>query len=136
MDERFNDIMSNERRRLAAEREQLVSQKATLTADIDAKIIGIDKELSAISAYEAAKNGKAASAGGGTRRARRGSRREELVSLIRDSGAGLSRGELLEKLGVKGDKSGEMSVSNALTALTKSGQLARDGRQYVFQHAA
>ena len=34
---------------------------------------------------------------------------------------GLSRGELLEKMGIgKGDKAGEMSVSNALTALGKS----------------
>jgi hypothetical protein len=30
----------------------------------------------------------------------------------------MTRGELLDKLGMKGDKSDEMSVSNALTALT------------------
>jgi len=53
------------------------------------------------------------------------------MALIREQG-GLTRGQLLEKMGVKGNKSGEMSVSNALTALTKSKQLRRaEGRKYV-----
>jgi hypothetical protein len=47
--------------------------------------------------------------------------------------AGLSRGEILEKMGLKGDKSGEMSVSNALTALTKRNEVRRAGGKY---HAA
>jgi hypothetical protein len=35
-------------------------------------------------------------------------------------------------MGLKGDKSGEMSVSSALTALTKGNQVRRgDGRKYV-----
>ena len=33
-------------------------------------------------------------------------------------------------MGLKGDKSGEMSVSNALTALTKSNQVHREGGKY------
>jgi hypothetical protein len=52
-----------------------------------------------------------------------------LLELIRQSD-GLSRGELLERMGLKGDKSGEMSVSNALTALTKSNQVHREGGKY------
>jgi hypothetical protein len=70
----------------------------------------------------------------GTRRAsgRRGSKRDELLRVIREGG-GLTRGEILEKMGLKGNKSGEMSVSNALTALTKNNQVRRDGRAY---HAA
>ena len=46
-----------------------------------------------------------------------------MLELIRQSD-GLSRGEILERMGLKGDKSGEMSVSNALTALTKSNQVS------------
>jgi hypothetical protein len=62
---------------------------------------------------------------------RRGSKREELLRVIRD-GNGLSRGEILEKTGLKSNKSGEMSVSNALTALTKSGQVTwQDGKYAV-----
>jgi hypothetical protein len=68
-----------------------------------------------------------------TRRAsgtRRGSKREDLLRVIRD-GNGLTRGQILEKMGLKGDKSGEMSVSNALTALTKSQQVARRDGKYL-----
>jgi len=36
-------------------------------------------------------------------------------------------------MGLKGDKSGEMAVSNALTALFKGGQVRREGGKY---HAA
>src|SRR4051812_14873115 len=63
------------------------------------------------------------------RRARRGSRREGLLNLIRD-GNGLSRSDILERMGLKGDKSGEMSVSNALTALAKQNQVRREGGKY------
>jgi hypothetical protein len=63
------------------------------------------------------------------RRGRRGSRREELLNLIRD-GNGLSRGDILERMGLKGDKSGEMSVSNALTALAKRNHVRREGGKY------
>jgi hypothetical protein len=49
--------------------------------------------------------------------------------MIRQSD-GLSRGEILEHMGLKGDKSGEMSVSNALTALAKSNQVHREGGKY------
>jgi alkylation response protein AidB-like acyl-CoA dehydrogenase len=51
------------------------------------------------------------------------------MELIR-SAPGLSRAEILEKMGLKGDKSGEMSVSNALTALTKTMQVRREGGKY------
>jgi hypothetical protein len=51
--------------------------------------------------------------------------------VIKANPDGLARGEILEKMGLKGDKSGKMSVSNALTALTKNGQVVRgDDRKY------
>ena len=85
----------------------------------------------AVDAYETAKTGKAARQAAGSRQqgARRGSRREALLELIRQSD-GLSRGEILERMGLKGDKSSEMSVSNALTALTKSNQVRREDGKY------
>jgi hypothetical protein len=52
-----------------------------------------------------------------------------LLELIRQSN-GLSRGEILERMGLKGDKAGEMSVSNALTALAKGNQIRREGGKY------
>jgi hypothetical protein len=128
--EHFSDFMTRERERLRTEREQIFNQQEELQRKLDA----INREFTAIEAYEAAKTGKAARAGnvsaGRQQRARRGSRREELLNLIRE-GNGLSRGEILERMGLKGDKSGEMSVSNALTALTKRNEVRREGGRYL-----
>jgi hypothetical protein len=128
--EHFFDYMTRERDRLRAEREKIFDQQQELQRKLDA----INREFAAIEAYEAAKTGKAARSGnvsaGRQQRARRGSRREELLNLIRE-GNGLSRGEILERMGLKGDKSGEMSVSNALTALTKRNEVRREGGKYL-----
>ena len=123
----FSEFISRERDRLRAEREQIFNQQEELQRKLEA----INREFAAIGAYETAKTGKAArqTSAGRQPRARRGSRREALLELIRQ-GDGLSRGELLERMGLKGDKSGEMSVSNALTALTKSNQVHREGGKY------
>jgi hypothetical protein len=69
------------------------------------------------------------STGGGSRRARTGIR-EALLQLINDNPEGLSRGEILQRLHLKGDKAGEVSVSNALTSLIKSNQIVRRDRKY------
>ncbi len=53
------------------------------------------------------------------------------MEVIRANPGGLSRGEIIQQMGLKGDKSGEMSVSNALTALIKSNQVARRDGKYV-----
>jgi hypothetical protein len=131
----FADYMTRERDRLHAEREAIFSEQQ----ELETKLTAINREFAAIEAYEAAKSGKSVRASSGVtlgsrvhRQARRGSRREALMEVIK-SGGGLSRGEILEKMGLKGDKSGEMSVSNALTALTKGNHVRRDGGKY---HAA
>jgi hypothetical protein len=134
----FQDYIKSERKRLNDERKRLVAQQR----EAEKKLADIDRELSAIGAYETAKTGKAAKPAEPaprkarvTRKAptggRRGSKREPILKLIADNPDGLSRGEILTKLGVKGDKSGEMSVSNALTALTKGNQIRRDGGKYL-----
>ena len=131
-DMNFADFIARERERLHGEREQVF----TAQQELESKLAAINNELRAIDAYEAAKTGKTAAparqARGGAARTteRRGSRREGLLALIRQNVAGLSRGEILEKMGLKGNKSGEMSVSNALTALTKAGQVSRQDGKY------
>lgn len=128
--EHFSDFMTRERERLRAEREQIFHQQEELQRKLDE----INREFAAIKAYETVKSGKAVRGGsageGRQQRGRRGSRREELLKLIRE-GNGLSRGEILERMGLKGNKSGEMSVSNALTALTKRNQVRREGGKYL-----
>jgi hypothetical protein len=126
-DGNFAEYIARERDRLRAEREQIFGQQEELQRKLDT----LNQEFAAIEAYETAKTGKAVRAAPAERqpRARRGSRRESLLELIRQSD-GLSRGEILERMGLKGDKSGEMSVSNALTALAKSNQVQREGGKY------
>jgi len=131
-DETFATFMQRERDRLHAERETIFSQQQ----ELEAKLAAINKEMRAIDAYESAKTGKAA-ASRQTRqsrqpRVRSGSKREQLLEVIR-AGGGLARGEILERMGLKGSKTGEMSVSNALTALTKANQISRRDGKY---HAA
>jgi hypothetical protein len=129
----FADFITRDRERLHAEREHIVNQRQAL----EGKLADINRELAAIDAYESAKTGKAPVAARQPRgprarpQARRGSRREALMQVIKDNPSGLNRGEILERMGLKGDKSGEMSVSNALTALTKANQVTRRDGRYV-----
>src|SRR5215471_12841897 len=130
--ETFEMFVQRERDRLHGEREAIFNQQH----ELESKLAAINRELAAIDAYEAAKTGKPAPVRKASvqraapKRARRGSKREELIKLLGENPAGLGRGEILQKMGLKGDKSGEMSVSNALTALTKSNQVVRRDGKY------
>ena len=136
MADRFADVIQKERQLLGREREQLQKRLAEL-----------DRELAAIDAYKTTKGKakgpptrKARTSGAPARKAkrkqpqavsRRGGKREALLQILRENPDGLRRGEILIRLGVKGNKSGETSVSNALTALTKANQLARLDGKYL-----
>jgi DNA-binding transcriptional ArsR family regulator len=132
--ETFKAYVSRERARLTRARDAARNRKNR----IDQELSEIESELAAIQAYEQAKKktpGKAAR--GGRRpavktgkRAPRGEKRRAVLDLIKKS-EGLTRGEILERLGVKGDKSAEQSVSNALTALKKQNLVASRDRKYV-----
>jgi hypothetical protein len=132
-EETFEMFVQRERSRLQGEREAVLAQQQ----ELENKLAGLSRELAAIDAYEAAKSGKpiqgTRKAGGtGARpQARRGSRRETLLKMISDNPSGLTRGQILERMGLKGNRAGEMSVSNALTALTRANQLSRRDRKYV-----
>ena len=128
----FETFIDQERERLSKEREAIHTQQRAL----EAQLATISRELSAIEAYEAAKQGKASSQPRQRRapQSRRGSKREALLGIIKGNPGGLTRGEILDKMGLKGDKSGAMSVSNALTALSKANQVVRrDGRYIVHE---
>ena len=117
-------FITKQRESLLTQRQELLGQQQAIQAQIDE----LDVMLTKFDVFE----GKQARKGSGRRTSggRSGSRREELLRLITGS-KGLSRGEILEKMGLKGNKAGEMSVSNALTALTKSKQVSRKDRKYV-----
>ena len=119
---------------VATERAHLTEDRRAITetiAEWQARLADIDREFAAINAYESAKSGKPQRAVRATGQQRHyGARREAVVQAVSEAPDGVRRSELLMALGVKGDKRGEMSVSNALTALTKRGQLVREGGKY------
>jgi hypothetical protein len=89
-DMRFADVMQQERERLHKEREHIFNQKH----ELESKLTDINRELSAIDAYEAAKTGKALTPARQTRgprrqQSRRGSRREALMQVIKANPSGL-----------------------------------------------
>jgi hypothetical protein len=132
MAQTFQDFIASERERLNGERAKIFDQQQAL----EAQLAEINKELGAIEAYEAHKTGKALPTRKGTGsgrapQARKGNRREAILAVLRDNRDGLSRGELLEKMGLRGDKTSEMSISNALTALTKNNQVSRKDGKYI-----
>ena len=130
MADTFEEFVARERARLQAEREAVFTQQQ----ELEDRLAAINREFAAIEAYESAKTGKAPARQTGVRRApqsRRGSKREGILRVLGENPAGLSRGEILDRMGLKGDKSGEMSVSNALTALTKTNQVSRRDGKYV-----
>lgn len=130
----FQGFIDKERTRLTKEREDLTAKRE----EIDTQLTAIDRELSAIGAYEAVKTGKAPEPTltpkaprkvSDTSRAPRGSKKEELLKLIHDR-KGATRAQIIEAMGIKGDKSAESSVSNALSTLSKAGTLANNGGVY------
>jgi hypothetical protein len=96
------------------------------------EIAEIDREFEAIKAYEVVKAGKAQKGAAASKepgqRARRGERQQEVLDLIGQHPDGLTRSEILERLGVKGDKKAEASISNALNNLKKTGRLGSEGK--------
>ena len=121
----FETFIKKERDRLSKLREDVLSRKA----QCDQELADIDKELTAISAYEAAKAGKAPRTTGAGTRKRRTGQRDAVLAEVKKHADGISRADLLKAMGVKGDKSAEGSVSNALAALKKAGTIgAKDGK--------
>ena len=117
----FGHYVEKERERLTKVRDELLAKRA----EIDARIEMIDRELNAINAYEAAKNGRT------TRNnksgIRRSGRRNELLEAIKKHPNGISRDELINNLGAK-DKKEKMAISNALSALKRSKKISKDDK--------
>ena len=151
-DVRFADVMQRERERLSHDRDEILNQQKELEnqqRELKNKLTEITRELAAIDAYEAAKTGKAAipiqQPPAPTKseatieelpaepraRPQPETRRETLLRVIGGEPKGLSRGEIFERMGLKGNKSAEKSVSNALTALTKNKLVFRREGKYV-----
>jgi hypothetical protein len=123
-------FIARQREALLNQRQELLNQQQAVQEQLD-RLDGMLTKFDVFEGKYANRRGtRKATARRASSRGRRGSKREELLQVIRD-GHGLTRGEILERMGLKGNKAGEMSVSNALTALTKGNQVRRDGRKYL-----
>jgi hypothetical protein len=134
----FASFIKKERVRLDKARKDALANKAA----VESELASIEQELTALDAYRQAKDGpagrtagkrasaKRAGANGGRRpTGRRGEKRQAVLNLIKQNPVGLSRGEILVQMGVKGNRSAEQSVSNALSALKKSEMVnSREGK--------
>jgi len=128
----FATFMKKERARLDKARKAALANKAA----VDKEVAALERELTALDAYQQAKGAPARRAtakrapGKAPRRTgRRGEKRQAVLDLILKNPVGLSRGEILAQMGVKGNRSAEQSVSNALSALKKSEKVnSREGK--------
>src|SRR3954454_9605762 len=123
----FMSFIGKERKRLDKAKSGVLSRMKAL----EQEIADIESELEAIAAYDTAKRGKATrgrpsktAQSSGRVRGKRRSRQGDLLDLLSKNKDGLSRGEILQRLGLKGDKSAEQSISNALSVMKKKKLIA------------
>lgn len=120
------EVFKEERQRLAKAIADVDSRMKALNEEA----AGYKRELAAIDAYERTRTGNSAPASTSSPRAARGSRSETLLALIAGNAGGMTRAQILEDTGAKGNKSQEGSISNALTTMKKAGKLTLDGGVY------
>jgi hypothetical protein len=130
----FATFIKNERARLDKARKDAMANQAA----IDKELAAIEHELAALDAYHQVKTdtGQRApkrASKSAKRRApgRRGAKRQAVLDCIQQHPNGLSRGEILASMGVKGNRSAEQSVSNALSALKKSAKVNSRQGKYI-----
>ena len=128
MAQSFADMMTAERERL----NKLIAEVGTKVTALNEEAAGYKRELAAVDAYERTKNGGTATTRRtSTGRAARGSRSETLMTLIAGRSDGMTRSDILEAIGAKGNKPLEGSISNALTTMKKQGKLALNKGVYT-----
>ena len=120
----FTTFVADERRRI---HDAIKTAKAK-RQEADREIAQLEAQLAAISAYDAALKGK--SLADKPRRGRRGEKREAIRALIARHPDGITRSELLTTMQAHGDKAAEQSISNALSALKKTGRIVQEGKAY------
>src|SRR5450432_4140195 len=122
--------MTRQRERLTKTRNDVQGKIAKLQG----QLAEIDRQFAAVLAYEQTLAGKLPVPALSKRRKSakppgRGQKQAEVLRVIERQPSGVTRGEVIDALGIKGSKSGAQSVSNALTALKKIGKIAStDGK--------
>lgn len=138
----FADFINSERERLTAERTAIYDQQHELEQKLDA----INKEMAAINAYAAVKEGKPAPAAQQTAPAKKqadapkrartprgeGGIRTQVLDMVRKAGPeGIRSNDIALALQMD-DKAGNQAIANALMALKKSGEVNQAGRRQPY----
>ena len=122
------------------QRERLTKKRDEVRAKIEelhGQLAEIDRQFAAVLAYEKTLAGELPDPAASKRRqsakpTRRGEKQAQVLHAIGQQAGGMTRGEVIDALGVKGSKPGAQSVSNALTALKKADKIASmDGKWQV-----
>lgn len=129
-DDSTADAFAKKRQELGAARVRVEREIAALRE----KLAEIDLELGAIAAYDEYKNRRTRSQHAQVQaRIRPGDLSRELVLAVvagEAGGMGVGRGEIIEALGVKGNRSGEIAVDNRLRELKREGSVIHEARLY------
>jgi hypothetical protein len=121
----FSKFLSGERRRL---KKLLAAGQKKLTG-VTRELATLKRHLAALDMFESARKGKATRSR--ERRRRSPSKRPRILAALKNSSNGMTRGEILEKLNAKGNKSAERSITNALSNLKKAGQIRSKNGHYT-----
>jgi hypothetical protein len=119
----FKAMAEKEAERLTAAIRDAEKRRAV----IDDEIAGYQREKKALVAYQNTLTGTKSKAASG----KRGSRQDGIVAVLKGNATGLSRGDILDKLGLKGNKTGEQSISNALNNMKKAGKVTAQDGKYI-----
>lgn len=122
----FTTFVADERRRI----HDAIKVAKAKRQEADREITQLEAQLRAINAYDAALKGTSVADKPRAARGRRGEKREAICNLLAQHTDGLTRRELLTALEVHGDKAAEQSISNALSALKKTGRIVQEGKAY------
>jgi hypothetical protein len=111
---------------LEEERTKLTARKTELTTELES----IQAELDRIDAYfnTAVPKATRTHASGSSRR---GSVQPSVLETLSKYPDGMTRGEIIEAMGRKGDKAGGQSISNALSALNKQHKISSKAGKWI-----
>jgi hypothetical protein len=128
----FARLVTAERKRLQKLRDKVHARKT----QIDRELSDIERDLQVVGGFFASggQSGRRASAErsstGAAGPAGRGQRRQQVLDAIKSGADGATRGDIINKMGAKGDRALEQSISNALAALFKSKSVSRENGRY------
>jgi hypothetical protein len=126
-DDDLDSIMEKEKQKLLKKREDLEAKRQTIDTDIEAlnaKLSRIDNYFNPGKPATAPRKPRATPTG---TRAPRGEHRSKITEALKANPTGLSGGEIIDKLGARGDKKQSQAIANALANMKKANEIRTEG---------